>query len=348
MAYGIQSQVPSGSILLAFDNLALGTAGATVSTYGPASGGNLQSGNLLTAALDEAWRSGSISDWYALNVDGPGPRSADSTNDWRMIRLRFALARPSIVDTVILQRTNVRCRWRSKFYRGNPANGASPAVHDTDWLDPVVRSALSDWEWPTSTAATFLPNSMPWTLGPTEQRLDELTDRFRLDQPHQLTTPLVGITHVDILFDVEDGTNGGASELKAYQPADYLQVSNVFIGRAFRPRINMTHDWEHAPEDLARIERTDAGAAHGRTRARLRAFAFNLDSLDDDEALETILDSWLMRHGTLGRVWVWPVPGQRRFFYQTAFTGTLQRMGKVTAAKLDWLTSKGFVIVETN
>jgi hypothetical protein len=306
-----QSLVESHELLLVLDNYALATDGATVEATSTAEPGNLTAPKLLTAHLDEGWRSGSLA---ALAAAGE-----------TVVTLRWLLGGPRIVDWLGLHRSNVRVPFRVRLFR--TATAASP-LYESPWTNPVVRALPGDFP-------TF--SAMPWTLGPEAAALDRAAAAFRLDSFVQAPlTQSVRVVEVD--FDVASGANGGV---------DYLQFGMPTIARSFRPRVNMTLGWKVGLEDRSDTYRAESGALLGRQKSRGRSFAFSLDYLDRDEAFGRIFSDWMEKHGKLGRLFAWPEPEQRLWFHTAAMVATATTLPAVAMSKLEWPAATGWVLEGT-
>lgn len=308
-----QSLIDDYEAIFVLDDWSLGTNGCTVSASSEQATGSLGVENLLSPALDTAWRSGG---WQVAR-----PTSS-------IISVIFALGQPRVVDWVSLHRHNVRVPWRVSYHRGSP--GSSPAVYQSGWHDPIVRASLSD----------FTYRDLRYTLGPETDDLELWESQFRLDSFIRAPTPFYGIRYVRIEFDIAEATD-------FLQSTDYLHVGKALIARSFQPRINVLLDWEMGYEDRSEVHRVESGALLGRRRQGGRTLALVLGYLDHDEAFERLLTGYIRKHGKLGRVFVWVEPTQRRYFYDQAMTATATTLPKIAMANLNWPAAKGWQLEET-
>jgi len=278
---------PNAMFLL--ENHGLGLAGATVTANSLQPTGNLTADQLLSPSLDTAWRSGSLSDTVAMAAIG------------NVVRVRFTLGSPRTVDTVALGAGNVRTPWSISLYNNDPVT--TPAIFTSPETNPIIRGRMGDFDW----------TPMPWTLGPSTERLDLWAAEFRLRSIIQADKSYAGITHVDVLLNATDAS------LTAQ--ADYYQLGTVYIAQAFAPKINVLNGWNIGVNDLSETHRTDAGGMFGRKRARLRTFPFMMQYLSRIEAFHVVLD-YTMEEGKLGIIFAWVEPNEPAFFYQHSMFGT--------------------------
>lgn len=300
--------------LFLFENFALGTEGTTVATDSISAVGSLGVANLLSPALDTAYRSKLLSDAESLKSG--------------KITVRFTLGQSRPIDCVAIVMGNCRVPWAVDFYRGNPS--VDSPVFSSSWTDPIVRGKVADYEWRT----------MPWNLGPSERELSRMASEFRLRSLIQSDQTYYGIRYVDIRFDV-------TSERLTYQGADYLQFGLPFIGQSFQPEINVLLDWELGIEDRSEVHRTEAGGLLGRHRAKLGTLAFALGYLSRDEALTKLFSSWMRRHGKLGRIFAWIEPDQPGYFYDQSMVATATSLPNIAMTNVNLPSAKGWQLTET-
>lgn len=307
-----QSIVEGAELLLVFENYGLSTDGASVTATSTATPGNLTAEKLLTDHLDEGWRSGSLAALVAAGTD--------------TVTLRWTLGGPKIIDWLSLHRSNVQVPFRARLFR--TSTSASP-LFESEWTDPIVRAQPADFE-------TF--SGMPWMLGPGTRTVERLAAAFRLDSV--LAAPATtSVRVVEVDFDVSAGANGAA---------DFLQVGMPFIARSFRPRINMALGWKMGGEDRSELYRAEGGQALGRVKSSGRSFAFSLTHLDRDEAFGRIFGDFVRQPGAkLRRLFAWPEPAERLYFYDTAFVGTATALPAVVMSRLEWPGAEGWMIEET-
>lgn len=310
---GQQAPVDGYQVLIAFDNFALASNGATAEADSEQPTGNLGAGNLTNPALDLPWRSGSFAALYASGVD--------------RIKVVHRLGNPRSVSWISLHRSNLRNAFRVKLYQTTDA--VSSPVYVSPWTDPIVRASVGDFP-------TF--SSMPWTLGPPAATIDRRAAERRLDNVAHIDASYESIRRVEIEVDVGDGANG---------PADYVQWSYPIIAELFRPLINMQIGWDISVNDRSRTHRTDSGALLGRRESSGKILSFGLPYLERSEAFSRILEEWAARYGLLGRVFVWAEPAHRINFFQQALLGTVTRLPSVAMARLEWPAATGFQIEES-
>jgi hypothetical protein len=320
MANPKQTTLESHEVLLLFRNFALASEGATATADWTASD-DMGPDNLLTERLSAPWRSDSIAAWVASAPFDPSTVG--------IIRARIDLGRPRAINTVSIHRHNVLVPWQVYLYTSPPGFNPTP-IAATEWLDPIVRASLEDFDW----------YDMPWALGPRQEDLDRWQTLFRLDSVALFDRTYYGVRYIDLRFDVSEGSNHGV---------DYIQAALCFACRSFRPRINMPTGWNLPVIDRSTVRRTQGGAIRGRRRPIHAGFAFSLPFIDRDEAFEKILTGWAKRAGALGIAFAWPEPQQRlrRYFYDTRILGTLTSMPQVAMDHLEWPAATGFVIEET-
>lgn len=297
--------------VLVLDNWALGTNGASVAANSAAQTGSLHAANLLSPALDCAYRSDSL---------------VEPKKSGEPVAVIFDLGRGRAVNWVSIHHHNSRMPWRVSLYRRSGPNGAPVWV--SDWHDPVVRAELTD----------FTYRDLRYTLGPDPFDLERWAAQMQLDSFIKTPDTFYAIRHIKIEFD---------ATRQLYQPTDYVQVGHVAVARSFQPRINVLLDWEISYNDRSELHRVESGALMGRKRSGSRVLAFTLGYVDRDEAFERVLTGFMRKHGQLGRVFVWVEPEHRRYFYDQAMTATATSLPKVAMANLDWPAAKGWQLEET-
>lgn len=311
---GTQSLVPVGTligghqVLILSENRALVSEGAVSTSLDPiGSPGNLGVEHVINPHLDLAWRSSSIA---ALVTAGE-----------TVLTLQIRFGAPRRIDTLMPAKSNVRTAIRGRFYastQGSP--GGETPLFESPWTDPIVRARLEDF--PTYT-------SMPsYSLGPSEEDLDFWQLTFALTSPIFADKPYDNVRMVEIDFDLTaiNGNDG----------VDYFQVGFLPCWLSFRPKINYELGASHGVIDESETTRIkETGALLGRERSRRRTFDFTLETLDRVEGLQRILTAIMRRQSKLSRLFIWPEPLQRRFFYDTAILGTLTRLPKIVEARLD-------------
>lgn len=307
-------------VLLVLENYALGVQGATVATTSPGPG-NLTVDNLLSDALDTAYRTETFKNGTTLL---PGWSDGD------VVRIRFALNASRDVDTVVLGHHNIRCPYRVLFYNADPA--VAPPIYTGAWTDPIVRASFEDFNY----------YDFSWTLGPSTAKLDSLKAAFELNSIYVTDERVLNATWMDLEFLV---TNFDTLALQA----DYAQLSLVMLAKRFQPRVNVAYGWGLGVEDTSTVRRTEAGAKHGRQRARLKTFACDFGNLRPRPQVFDVLMAHMEDdgRGQLGRIFAWPEPRQRRYFYRQSFIGTAEEMGDVQLSYFDMFTSSGWMFMET-
>jgi hypothetical protein len=109
-------------------------------------------------------------------------------------------------------------------------------------------------------------------------------------------------------------------------------------------------------EDLSLTHRTEGGSLRGRHRAKLSTFAFTLahagllnpGGLDGrQQQFRTIFTDYMKERGSLARVFVWPEPTQRVFFYDQSFLGTSTELPSIVMTFTDLPDARGWVITQT-
>lgn len=320
-----EQSIPGGhELMLLYENRALESQGATVTATSTAAG-NLVPGHVINPHLDLAWRSGSIA---ALVAGGAS-----------VVTLKILLGSPRQLDTQTLHKHNARTAWRWRWYKSTiGSSGGESPIFESPWLDPVVRARPGDF--PTFT-------EMPWSLGPRGEELELWQATFDLTSVGFADQIYDNLRLVEIDFDLTAGTNNGV---------DYVQVGLAPSWLAFRPRIDegvqargigadLGFAW--GVQDRSVATRTESGALLGRRRSSGRTFDFDLGALARPEALQRILTQLARLRGKLARVFVWPETLQRRYFYDSAFIGTLTGLPRVAMARLELPAANAFRIEET-
>lgn len=320
-----QLQLVEENALFLLKNLAEGVEGATVTTTSQSPVGSMFASNLLSPALDSPWRSDSIADNLAI----PSPLE--------FFRLRFKLGEPSTVNAVLFSGSNIRLPIRALFYRQDPTG--NPSDFDSDWVNPIVLGMIRDFTW----------TEMPWTLGPRSSKLEFWQETFALNSLIVSDRDYYGIQWIDVLIRV-------LPEDLHLQPSDFVQTSLLTIGRSLQPAINILEGWSMGVDDLSLTHRTEGASLRGRHRPKLSTFAFTLAhaGLLNPGGLEgrqqqfrKIFTDHMKERGKLGRVFVWPEPTQRVFFYDQAFLGTSTELPSIVMTFTDLPDARGWVITQT-
>ncbi len=311
----IPPALPSGGthqMLILAENHALVSQGATATDLEPLAGspGNLQVEHVLNPHLDLAWRSGSIT---ALAAAGQ-----------TVLTLQIRFGSPRRLDTLTLNRSNVRVAFRKRYYastQGSSGGESSEApLFESPWTDPIVRARLGDFP-------TY--SGMPdYSLGPPEANLDFWQSTFALDSIIFADQTYDNVRMVEVDFDL--------TRVDQNDGVDYVQVGFLPSWEAFRPRINHDLGGSYSTIDESQATRLkETGALLGRERPRRRAFDFNLGDLERDQALQRLLTLLSILNSALTRVFLWEEPEQRRYFYDTRILGTVTKPPNIVHARLD-------------
>lgn len=309
MAAGEQQQFQQATILLCFDNFAMGTSGATVSANS-SSGGDLVVANLLTPWLDEHYRTGEVGPDHAAKAP---------------IRITWDLGRPRSLDTLTLHRHNIREPLVVRWFKQSPA--ASSPIWESDPIDPIIRARMRDFNW----------KDMPWNLGPRSVDLDHWQQTYQLDSIVQSPEVHHGVRFVQLEAPVTGLNNG----------VPWYQIGYPGIWRSFQPEINMVLGWGLEGVDRSEVDRTDAGALVGRARNIGKKLTFTLSYLERDEAFGRVFNDYVMAKGKLERVFVVVEPEQRRHFYAQRMVATATKLPRARMPRLEWPSAEGWVLEST-
>ena len=301
------------TIMLLFDNYALGTEGASVAASSTAPG-DLVVSNLLTPWLDEHWRSGSIKELQGEKFTPNTPT----------VTLQWALGQARAIDTVYLGRHNIRTSpLRVRFYQGPPS--ISSACFESAWTDPIIRGRLDEFTW----------TDLIWHLGPRESDLTTWQLTWDLDSLVIADQLYHGITHVELDIGSSPDQNRGV---------DYFQIGYPIVCRAFQPKVNVVLGWSFETVDRTEVLRTDAGEPTGRRRSIGKRLLFTLKYLKRQEAFARVFSAYCQRHGLSGRVFAWLEPGHPRWFYAQRILGTSVELPEVTMNVLDWPSATSWAL----
>ncbi len=222
-----------------------------------------------------------------------------------------------------LHKHNVRRPIRAQFFTGPPS--ANAPIYDSGWVEPVVRARLDEYEF------------LTWDFngGPDERVLESQAARYKLHSRIYADQVYYGVTHVRVMI---DGTAGNNLPLQWGDPtasSESFQVSYFMVTRRFRPQVNMVHGWRMGFEDRATTQVVESGARVGRQRSKARSISFDLTFMSPAEGLQEVYGQLIETEGTLGRIFIEPVPHQPSLFHSTAFMGTLTQQGGVAMTSLD-------------
>ncbi len=319
---GEQVTVQRSEALFLLENHALGINGTTVTATSEQPTGSLIVENLLSPALDTAYRSGSLAALNAINI--------------KEITVRFRFGRGRSVSAAVLGASNVRVPWKIKLYRFDPVS--SPAEFESAFTDPIIRGRMDEFDW----------LEMPWDLGPDTDDLTLWTDSFRLRSIIVADRTYHGTQWVDLVFNIDDANQGLRFQ------GDFIQFGTALLAQALQPEINMLLDWELGVEDFSEIRRVESAALRGRHRAKLTTFAFTLGFLGKqssvrgrEEGFRKIFSGWMKKQGLLGPLFVWPEPDHPAEFYAQSMIATATTLPKIAMANLDWLAATGWFLTET-
>lgn len=303
-----QLTVAETPVLLVLENFALAEAGATIAASHYASEA-LGPENLLSPYFDRMLVTSSIA-----SAIGKGETEMTVT---------IAFDGPHRVNWLSLHRSNCQVPFRVELFKGDPAS--TPAAYQSDWLSPIVRAGIGDFTWP----------DFAWYLGPTPAQVTRWAEDARLDHPVPLPETVAAVRYVRYTFDVSSGSNGGADE---------IELGFSFAAESFQPVIGALLGWDVSPVSRSTVRRTTGGALLGRRRVAGRRFGFVLEYLEMHELWEKALSDLVLEQGELARVFAWPRPTDRRYFYRQAVLGTVTDLPSAVMARLDWPAARGWVV----
>lgn len=214
----------------------------------------------------------------------------------------FSGTRPT-VDVVALVRHNLSA---SAKWRITASNNAGTKVRTTGWLDiwPAADPAEMDWEddrwWdgkPDAELIAQFPAVQVWAGGKTLWPSGE-----DVLNPARWTV------------EIDDSTNADG----------YVQISRVFIGRAFRPSYNCNWGAALGYESATGVETALLGTEFFDEREPARVFTFELDFLNDAEVYGATLPMQ-RKLDVHGEVIVVPDEDDARYSRQRIIYGRLRK-----------------------
>ncbi|MEM1204772.1 MAG: hypothetical protein AAGN66_16205 [Acidobacteriota bacterium] len=235
-------------------------------------------------------------------------------------RLDFELHRPRRVDFMALAGVKVSgadpeyVRWSALLGQSAAAKSFAGAAEAVPAQPLVVRGDRERYRWED-------PNM--WFGGPAPDQVERLMHSQRLHTCSHFPGQSRVCRRVRLDLPAPDAAEKSGS---------YIRVPHVFFGEAFQPRVNFRWGASYGTLDLSDTQRSPLGVQRGAVRPVLRSFTFDLPFVSDHDAFHRILDDWYMRHGSAGRIFVWPFPDKPHLFYSQAFVGTVT---KLTGPKIE-------------